>query len=58
MIKKMETTIGFRAYSLEFSFSFRVYGGHEGLEKNMETAIMGCIGTTIRIHGFIHANLG
>ena len=27
--------------------------GNEGMEKNMETAIMGYIGTTIRIHSFI-----
>ena len=26
---------------------------NEGMEKNMETTIMGYIGTTIRIHSFI-----
>ena len=36
-----------------------VYGGYlwlagnEGIEKQMETTIMGYIGTTIRIHSFI-----
>ena len=27
--------------------------GDEGMEKKMETTIMGYIGTTIRIHSFI-----
>ena len=27
--------------------------GNEGMEKNMESTIMGSIGTTIRIHSFI-----
>ena len=27
--------------------------GNEGMEKNMEIAVMGYIGTTIRIHSFI-----
>ena len=26
---------------------------NEGMEKNMETIIVGCMGTTIRIHSFI-----
>ena len=42
MKKKMETTI-----------RFRVYGGNGGMKKNMETTIMGSIGTAITIHSFI-----
>ena len=40
MVKNMETTIGFRV-------------GNEGMEKNMETTIMGYIGTTVRIHSLV-----
>ena len=29
--------------------------GNEGMKKNMETTIMGYVGTTIRIHSFIHS---
>ena len=36
----METTIGFRVWGL-------------GMEKKMETIILGYVGTTIRIHPFI-----
>ena len=32
---------------------FRVWGGHEGMEKIMKTTIMGYLVTTIRIHSFI-----
>ena len=32
---------------------FGVYGGNEGMEKNMETTIMDDVGTSIRIHSFI-----
>ena len=34
----METTIAFR---------------NEGMEENMEITIMGCRGTTVKIHSFI-----
>ena len=42
MEKKLETTIG-----------FSVYGGKEGMEKKMDTTIMGYIGTTLRFHSFL-----
>ena len=32
---------------------FGVQGGHEEMEKTMETTIMGYIRTAIRIHSFI-----
>ena len=41
----METTIGFRACLW--------LAGNEGLEKKMETAIMGHLGTTISIYSSI-----
>ena len=43
MTKKTGTTMGFRR------FRFR----DEGMEKRMETIIMGYIGATIGIHSFI-----
>ena len=42
MEKKLETTVGFRAY-----------GGKEGMDKNMETIIMSYVGTTLRLHSFL-----
>ena len=43
--KKMETTIGFRAYLW--------LAGNEGMEKKMETTKMGHLGTTISIYSSI-----
>ena len=52
----METTIGFRVFGLrvretstETTIEFRVRVGMKEWGK-METTIMGCIGTTMRIH--------
>ena len=47
-IKKME----YRAFSL-ITVGDLWLAGNEGMEKNMETIIMGYIGTYIRIHSFI-----
>ena len=33
--------------------SYPWLAGTEGMEKKMETTILGCIGTTRRIHSFI-----
>ena len=48
MDKKTETTITGKCRVL----GSRVWGV-EGMEKTMETTMMGYIGTTVRIHSFI-----
>ena len=38
---------------METTMGFRVWGGNEGMDKNMGMTTMGNVGTTIRIHSFI-----
>ena len=40
---------------MQDSFNGLCLAGHEGMEKKMETTIMGYIGTTIRIHSIFLA---
>ena len=43
-----------RQACLQLLLTFLWLAGNEGMEKKMETTIMGYIGTTIRIHSFLH----
>ena len=42
-----------RKWKLLEGLGFRVQGGNEGVEKNLQAIKMGYIGITMRIHSFI-----